>query len=129
MPRANGNESRNPRRAIAFATAIVVAAASLGAGAAFARTTGQRFTDPLRDANGGPDITRVAVSDAGGIVTFRFTVTGMKIVEGGPSRAATFYAGLDTDKNGKSNYFLDVYTASDGVSWDIQGPSEKPVKQ
>ena len=62
-------------------------------------------------------------------MTLKLTVSGMKIVPGGPAKGATFYVGLDTDRNGKSNYFLDVYTDETGVSWDVEGPTEKLLKQ
>jgi hypothetical protein len=130
MPAANERNDTLARRSRPVAgTGFTVLATLVACAAAVARPTAGGYTDPRGDANGGPDITRVAISDARGIVTLKVTVSGMKIGRGGPAKGATFYVGLDTDKNGKSNYFLDVYTDATGVSWDIEGATEKVLKQ
>jgi hypothetical protein len=116
------------------AALMAVALAALGTtlltgGSAFARATGQGFSDPGGDANGGPDIRRVAISDAGGLLTVKLTVSKLKVVPGGAVQVAECWAGLDTDKDGKTDYYLVVWADPAGVSWAIQDSNEKNLKQ
>jgi hypothetical protein len=110
--------------------ALSVAAAVLAAAPASGRTSGgQAWSDPGGDTNGGPDIRNVAVSDSGGILTFRLTVSGMKVTPDSAFTAVETYVGLDTDLDGKSNYYLDVFSDKNGTSWDVEDANQKMVPQ
>jgi hypothetical protein len=117
-------------RSIRMAAALAVLGAALfTGGTALARSAGQGFSDPGGDANGGPDIRGIAISDTGGILTVKFTVTNMKVVADSGVKVAEFWMALDVDKDGKSDYYLDVFGDPTGVSWDIENGKEKMVKQ
>jgi hypothetical protein len=115
-------------RVAAVLSAVAVVALAGGAGA-FARPAGQGFGDPGGDATGGPDVRSAAIGDTAGLLTFRFTVTGMKLDPAADVTAKEFWAGIDTDGNGKSDYFLDVFSDDSGISWDIEDHNEKVIPQ
>jgi hypothetical protein len=116
------------RRAAAVLAALAVAALAGGSGA-FARGAGQGYGDPGGDGAGGPDVGHAVISDSGGLITFRFTVSGMKLDPSGDLTAKEFWAGIDTDGNGKSDYFLDVLSDDGGISWDVEDHNEKVIPQ
>jgi hypothetical protein len=124
------NRSRSLWAAISTSVILAMGGAALpSAATASATTTGQRFGDPAGDANGGPDVSSVAIHDRGGVVTFTIMASGVKVTAGSGVKGTLVYAGLDTNGDGKSDYYLDVYGDATGVGWDIEDSREKTIPQ
>lgn len=92
-------------KAVATAFAVMLAAAALAEGGSSASAV-KAWGDPAGDANGGPDITKMSISDSGGLVVFKFTVSGMAVTPGSGVDEAAFEAELDTTGDGHSDYRL-----------------------
>src|SRR5262249_4540546 len=109
-----GMESKHPKR-VAVAVLVAVAAALLCT-PAFARPAAQGLSDGAGDANGGPDVRNVTVSDAAGIVTLKLTVTGMKVAADSTGGAG-FFVALDANRDGREDYGLIVGAEAAGTDW------------
>jgi hypothetical protein len=119
---------RNVGFAIArLVAAFVVVGVTIASSAGAAPSGSATFTDPAGDAQGGPDITRVAVSGdaATGLLTLTVTASGYAAaVSGGLERDISVW--LDTDRNSStgdpddgSEYGLLAWNDASGRWWNI----------
>jgi hypothetical protein len=119
--------SHTIRTAISIQAAVLVLGAILVSASGAAPAGSSTFTDPSGDAQGGPDVTRVAVSGdvASGTLAVTVTAPGYgAAVSGGVER--DIVAWLDTDGNASSGdpedgteYGLQAWSDATGKWWNI----------
>jgi hypothetical protein len=115
------------RKAVLIQAAVFVAGAVIASGSGAATARSATFTDPSGDAQGGPDVTRVAVSGDAASGTLAVTVTAPgygAAVAGGLER--DIVAWLDTDANDSTGdpedgteYGLQAWNDATGKWWNI----------
>jgi hypothetical protein len=112
-----------------FTAILLVVVAMLTGASALAGVRVQSFNDPAGDANGGPDIRSIAVSDSNGILTFKLNIAGMKV---SPSTGVVRKVVMVflTDMRGRDEHALFIGADADGVSWDVlKLPSDKSIPE
>jgi hypothetical protein len=111
----NGSSARG--KVVATAFAVMLAAVLVAGGSAASAM--KAWGDPAGDANGGPDITKISISDSGGLVVFKFTVHGFAVAPGGTVQEAGFESELDTTGDGHPDYRLIAGATADDHYSDV----------